>query len=50
VCRTMYEEQGPEAVRRMQGLLALAKRQVRQWWMRPAPRHWRPAPPITTAL
>ena len=26
VCRTMYEEQGPEAVRRMQGLLALAKK------------------------
>jgi transposase len=26
VCRTMYEEQGQEAVRRLQGLLALAKK------------------------
>lgn len=26
VCRRMYEEQGPEAVRRIQGLLALAKK------------------------
>ena len=26
VCRTMYEEQGQEAVRRIQGLLALAKK------------------------
>jgi hypothetical protein len=49
-CRALHQCQGPIAVRRIQGVLALAKKAVRRPWTRPAPWLWRCVSTNTASL